>query len=92
MKKGDWIFCVTDEFAFYTKGKKYQLLKDVNGTVLEIVNDKGQVEHPSYYGVREVIDNYKFTERRFGARTHKVYYFISIEEWREDRINQILKL
>lgn len=86
MKKDDWIVCVTDEFAFYTKGKKYQLLRDVNDTVLEIVNDKGQVEHPSYYG-----ENYKFTERRFGARTHKVYYFISIEEWREHRINQILK-
>jgi len=90
MKKDDWVVCVTDEFSFYTKDKKYQLLKDVNGTVLEIVNDKGKIEHPSYYGVRAV-ENYKFSKRIFGAITHKVYYFISLEEWREHRINQILK-
>ena len=39
MKKGDWLVCVTDDFKSYTKGKKYQLLRDVNGTVLEIENE-----------------------------------------------------
>lgn len=97
MRKGDWVVCITDEFFNYTKGKSYQLLRDVSinfpdGAVLEIANDKGYVEKPSLYGVR---DNYKFSEKGFGAVTERVYYFMlvfnysTIEDLRERKLKQL---
>ena len=76
MKKGDWIICVTDEFSFYTKDKKYQLLKDVNGTVLDIINDIGERGYPCSYGFE-------------GEKL--INYFDTIENIREEKINSILK-
>lgn len=97
MRKGAWVVCITDEFSNYTKGKSYQLLRDASinfpdGAVLEIANDKGYVEKPSLYGVR---DNYKFSEKGFGAVTERVYYFMlvfnysTIEDVREKKLNQL---
>jgi hypothetical protein len=95
MRKGDWVVCITDEFFNYTKGKSYQLLRDVSipdGAVLEIANDKGYVEKVMAYGVR---DNYKFSEKGFGAVTERVYYFMlafnysTIEDVRERKLKQL---
>ena len=100
MRKGAWVVCITDEFSNYTKGKSYQLLRDVSinfpdGAVLEIANDKGYVEKPSLYGVRDKVDNYKFSEKGFGAVTERVYYFMlvfnysTIEDVRERKLKQL---
>ena len=75
MKKGEWLVCVTDDFKSFTKGKKYQLLKDVNGTVLEIENDRGYRARPSLNGY----DSGKI-----------IIYFMSIKDIREKKLNQIL--
>jgi hypothetical protein len=75
MKKGEWLVCVTDDFKSFTKGKKYQLLKDVNGTVLEIENDRGYRARPSLNGY----DSGKI-----------ITYFMSIKDIREKKLNQIL--
>lgn len=76
MKKGDWIVCVHHRFANYTKGKKYQLRKDVNGSVLDIINDIGERGYPSSYGFE-------------GEKL--ITYFDTIENIREEKINSILK-
>jgi hypothetical protein len=75
MKKGDWVVCVTDDFKSYTKGKKYQLLKDVNGTVLEIENDRGYRARPSLNGY----DSGK-----------RIIYFDTKQNIREQKLNQLL--
>ena len=76
MKKGDWIVCVHHRFANYTKGKNYQLLKDSNGSVLDIINDIGERGYPSLYG--------------FEGK-NLITYFDTIENIREEKINSILK-
>jgi hypothetical protein len=93
MKKGEWIICVTDELFCFTKDKKYQLLKDVDDTinVLEIMNDKGWCQNPVFYVLRDRLDNYEYPERIFGDMTERVYYFKSVTELREEKINSILK-
>jgi hypothetical protein len=76
MKKDDWVVCVHHRFANYTKGKKYQLLKDTNGSVLDIINDIGERGYPSSYG---------FESEKL------ITYFDTIENIREEKINSILK-
>jgi len=76
MKAGDWVICVHHRFANYTKGKKYQLLSDRNGSIIDIINDIGERGYPSYYG---------FECEKF------IKYFDTIENIREEKINQILK-
>jgi hypothetical protein len=76
MKKGDWVICVHHRFTNYTKGKKYQLLKDINGSVLDIINDIGERGYPS---------SYCFESEKL------ITYFDTIENIREEKINQILK-
>jgi hypothetical protein len=87
MKKDDWIVCVHHRFANYTKGKKYQLLKDVNGSVLDIINDIGERGYPSSYGFES--EKLKIGEDFF--KTIKITYFDTIENIREEKINSILK-
>ncbi len=82
MKEGDWIVCVHHRFANYTKGKKYQLLSDKNGTTLDIRNDIGERGYPSYYGIEGTKG---FPDDRV------VFYFNTIENIREEKINSILK-
>lgn len=86
MKKGDWLVCVTDEFVSFTKGNKYQLLRDANGTVLELLGDTGHSETPVIYGVRRVRENLQSPEF-----LERVYYFMPIEDYRDKIINEILK-
>jgi hypothetical protein len=76
MKKGDWIICVHHRFANYTKGKKYQIESDTNGTVLDIINDIGERGYPCSYGFE-------------GEKL--INYFDTIENIREEKINSILK-
>lgn len=76
MKAGDWVICVHHRFSNYTKGKKYQLLSDKNGSIIDIINDIGERGYPSYYG---------FECEKL------IKYFDKIENIREEKINQILK-
>ena len=90
MNNGDWVVCVR-ELNGFTKNKKYQLISDTNGIILEIKNDSGWIQSHVLYGVREKLDNYKYPERLFGSMTERVYYFKFVSELREDKINLILE-
>ena len=74
--KGDWVVCVHHRFSNYTKGKKYQLVSDRNGSILEIVNDYDDIGYPSVYGFE---------------CGELIIYFNTIENIREEKINSILK-
>lgn len=75
MKKGDWVVCVHHRFTNFTKGNKYQLISDSHGSTLDILNDKGERGRPSLYGYESgTIIN----------------YFMSIQDIREKKLNQIL--
>lgn len=75
MKKGDWVVCVHHRFANFTKGKKYQLIEDVyRPESIEVTNDLGNKGFTSLYG-------YEVGK--------KVYYFRSIEDVREKKLNQL---
>lgn len=75
MKKGDWVVCVHHRFANFTKGKKYQLQSDKNGSILDIINDNGERGHPSYYGIEGT--------KGYPADTHK-------KETRDIKLKQLL--
>lgn len=64
MKKGDWVVCVHHRFANFTKGKKYQLQSDKNGSILDIINDNGERGYPSYYGVEGFMSIEDVRERK----------------------------
>ena len=74
MKKGDWVVCVHHRFGNFTKGKKYQLIEDVRPKSIEVTNDLGNQAFTSLYG-------YELGK--------KVYYFMSIEDVREKKLNQL---
>lgn len=74
MEKGDWVVCVHHRFANFSKGKKY-LIEDIyRAEYIEVTNDLGNKGFTSLYG-------YDLGK--------KVYYFMSIEDVREKKINQL---
>jgi hypothetical protein len=75
MKKGDWVVCVHHRFTNFTKGNKYQLISDSNGSTLDILNDQGERGRPSLNGYES---------------GKIITYFMSIQDIREKKLNQIL--
>ena len=48
----DWVSCLTDFFAFLTKGGAYRVLReDIENNLLTIINDSGEERayHRSYF-------------------------------------------
>lgn len=83
--KTKWV-CVTKDWDTFTYGKVYE--GELNGSLLDVENDFGERHLPALYGVEPII---RMTDvRSFGQPTNKVYYFITLEEWREQQINKIL--
>jgi hypothetical protein len=72
LKRGDIIVCFTREWESFTYGKKYEVLMDQIGNVIDVANDKGLRHMPCY-------------ERQ------DVKYFVTLEEWRQMRIDEIIK-
>ena len=91
MEKGDWVVCV-NELRGFTKNKKYQIDIEIDiDTTLLVRNDKGNKQLVTSYFLRDRVDNYEYPERIFGDMMERVYYFKSVSEIREERINQILE-
>ena len=82
-----WI-CVTKDFSKFTYGKVYDGEVNMSGTLLDVPNDLGERTYPALYGVEPIIRMMEV--RSFGQPTKKVYYFLTLEEWREKQINQII--
>ena len=72
LKRGDIIVCFTREWENFTYGKKYEVLMDQIGNVIDVANDRGLRHMPSY----------ERQDRR---------YFLTLEEWRLIRIDEIIK-
>lgn len=81
-----WV-CVTKDWDTFTYGKIYE--GEVNGSLLDVANDLGERTYPAISGSIP-IGNYKESRRYFGAPTKKVYYFITLDEWRQQQIEKIL--
>lgn len=81
-----WV-CVTKNFKNYIYGKIYE--GDLRGDLLNVPNDFGWFDKPSLYYIEEVT-NYKFSTKRHGVPNKRIYHFITLEEWRENLLEQIL--
>ena len=85
MNNSKWV-CVTKSWDSFTYGKIYEgeLLrsnKSIDGDLLNVPNDLGEYHLPALF-------RYAITK---DEGTHvKVYYFITLEEWREQQIEKIL--
>jgi hypothetical protein len=93
MNNSKWV-CVTKSWDSFTYGKIYEgeLLrsnKEIDGDLLNVPNDFGEYHLPALFRY-EPIENYKESRRYYGIPRKKVYYFITLEEWREQQINKIL--
>ena len=67
LKRGDIIVCITKNWQTYTYGKKYEVLMDQLGSIIDVMNDQGQRYMPASN------------------------YFVTLEEWREMKIDEIIK-
>jgi hypothetical protein len=74
MKKGEWVVCIDDRFASFTKGNKYQLTSDSHGSTLDILNDQGERARPSLYGYES---------------GKIITYFMTIQNIREQKLEQL---
>ena len=72
LKRGDIIVCITHHWESFTYGKKYKVLMDQIGSVIDVANDRGLRHMPCY--------------ERQDER-----YFMTLEEWRLIRIDEIIK-
>lgn len=66
-KRGDIIVCITKDWQTYTYGKKYEVLMDQLGSIIDVMNDQGQRYMPASN------------------------YFVTLNEWREMKIDEIIK-
>jgi hypothetical protein len=94
MNNSDKWVCVTKSWDSFTYGKIYE--GDLEGELLNVPNDFGEYHLPALYRW-EPIDNYKESKRFYVDSRQmefipkrKVYYFITLEEWREQQIVKIL--
>lgn len=74
MKKDEWVVCIHHRFANFTKGKKYQLISDANGSTLDILNDKGERARPSLFGYENCTI---------------ITYFMTIQHIRQEKLKQL---
>jgi hypothetical protein len=81
-----WV-CVTKAWDSFTYGKIYE--GELQGDLLNVPNDFGEYHLPALFR-HEPIEIYKESRRYYGIPTKKVYYFITLEEWREQQIEKIL--
>lgn len=47
LKRGDIIVCITKNWQTYTYGKKYEVLMDQLGSIIDVMNDQGQRYMPA---------------------------------------------
>ena len=47
LKRGDIIVCITKDWQTYTYGKKYEVLMDQLGSIIDVMNDQGQRYMPA---------------------------------------------
>ena len=83
-----WV-CVCKVWKDFTYGTVYEGEVEFN-SLLNVPNDKGEYCKPSLYGMEECSD-YKSVVRRYGAAYRKIPYFVTLEEWRESKINEIIE-
>jgi hypothetical protein len=74
-----WV-CVTKYWENFTYGKVYE--GDISGSLLDVENNIGERTLPALY--RKECTEYLLEP------TKKIYYFIPLEEWREQQIEKIL--
>jgi hypothetical protein len=67
LKRSDIIVCIKHDWETFTYGKKYVVLMDQIGSIIDVANDKGLRHMPASN------------------------YFVTIEEWRQIRIDEIIK-
>jgi hypothetical protein len=80
-----WV-CITKDWDFFTYGKIYE--GELQGNLLNVPNDLGEYYLPALFRY-EAIETHK-ESRRYGIPRKKVYYFITLEEWRQQRIEKII--
>ena len=81
-----WV-CITKDWEHFTYGKIYE--GDLNTTLLDIENDIGERHMPCLYGSEVIIS--KMNKRYYGPPTKRVYYFLTLEEWRDKQIDDVIK-
>lgn len=82
-----WI-CITNELTHhnFTYGKIYE--GDLYDELLDTRNDLNKfLIVPIVANIP--IENYKESKRFFGIPTRKIYFFIELEEWRNQQIDKI---
>ena len=77
----------------FTYGKKYRVISNIHTTssfcYINVIDNIGESQIVPTEGEEE-ITNYKFSTRRYGPATKKVEYFITIEEFRDRKLNELL--
>lgn len=76
IKKGDWIVCICKSWQYFTYGKKYQVLSECHHNLVDVTNDIGENPIPCLYG--------------YDGPNNKVYYFTTLEGWREIQLEKVL--
>jgi hypothetical protein len=80
-----WV-CVTKDWNHFTYGKTYE--GEQLGSLLDVEDDIGDRPMPCLYGVESVIPMMNTTY--YGPPTKKIYYFLTLEEWRNKQINKVI--
>lgn len=77
-----WV-CITKDFRHFTYGKIYE--GELSGSLFDFKDDTGEKSMPCLFG--SVLEEKSHT--RYGPKRH-IQYFLSLEEWREKQINDII--
>jgi hypothetical protein len=94
MNNSKWV-CVTKSWDSFTYGKIYEgeLLrsnKAIDGDLLNVPNDFGEYHLPALFRYAITKDEGTHAMDNHKESRKKVYYFITLEEWREQQIEKIL--
>lgn len=77
----------------FTYGKKYRVLsnlhKNSSYTYINVIDDLCESQAVPTEGEEEIA-NYKFSTRSYGPATKMVEYFITVEEFRDRKLNELL--
>jgi len=88
-----YVVYVGDGHNNFTYGKKYRVMSNLHTTssfyYINVIDNLGESQIVPTDGEEE-ITNYKFSTRRYGPATKKVEYFITIEEFRDRKLNELL--
>jgi hypothetical protein len=76
IKKGDWVVCICKNWQHFTYGKKYRALSEIHHNLIDVTNDIGENPIPCLYG--------------YDGPGKKVYYFTTLEGWREIQLEKVL--